>query len=172
MSTLLLFFAAHLGVLRIIHGILAHWLTSLAMVLLTVMKVVSIINPRMTWIPPHVSTPQRTLDPCRNADHAKLRQNSRKGTLPSRSSCNDPKLLRDRALPAVSQGRLRQNRKHVDRRSYKQRRSLCTLCTIKYTQHAHKDSYVCKYIHTCMYVHHNCLHTVRWQRWSTYVCRG
>ena len=58
-------------------------------------------------IPEHVHPHPGTLDPCRNADHAQLEQNSRKGTSPSKNSLVDPQLLRPFFLsPSVKELRV------------------------------------------------------------------
>ena len=58
-------------------------------------------------IPEHVHPHPGTLDPCRNADHAQLEQNSRKETSPSKNSLIDPQLLQHFFLnPSVKELRI------------------------------------------------------------------
>ena len=53
----------------------------------------SLSRVEIASMPEHVHPHPRSLDPCRNADHAQLEQNSRKGTSPSKNSLVDSQLL-------------------------------------------------------------------------------
>ena len=64
-----------------------------AKVLLCRIKNTFVITVEIASMPEHVHPHPRSLDPCRNADHAQLERNSRKGTSPSKNSLIASQLL-------------------------------------------------------------------------------
>ena len=142
-----------LGCLRIVHGILAQRLTSLARVLLTLMKMVSIVNPRMNLDSTTRFQTAKNFGSMPQWWPWKAEANVSKGTLPSRNSCNDPKSTARKSFASGHPG------SSEDLSTYWKSLKIGwgAYNNIKYTQHSYKERHT--YIHT--WKHHDCLHTLK-----------